>query len=276
MVGVELELEHSRGYAAILAALPDTANTNLRPSTEMDGSLDDYRGVEIVFPPMSPSQLSNGNSFIRRSFKALDESGAHGGRNCGMHVNINTFGWDVRVRNTYISLFFLITQDTLCAIGGRSLTNYCEQWFNLNEVTNQAGVARWCRNNHNTVVSVRPDRVELRFPAATTNIEKLQTVVAFSNYVKQYAESITGTDLNMLTKEPWSGNTTIRRNSWGDHEFRPEYKAQVTKDLLTLIRDSKSCRSKSLVMKALNDNEIMRRYGINARLHRSTSARPAL
>lgn len=286
LIGVELEVEHQHGYHRVLEALPDTANPALRPSTECDGSLNYSRGVEIVFPPMTPSQLNNGNSFIRRSFKALEQAGVNSEpERCGMHVNINTHGWDARTRHAYIAMFFVMDKDLIRAIGGRDETEYCEQYVEYHGRYYIADLAAYASNNHSTVVSARNGRVELRFPASTTRMEDLQRVVAFSNFVKEYVETVSAVSrttgripLTCLPSVEWPTVEPIavdRGFSWIETKLSNAFRAQVTQDLLTMIKNSKPSRSKDLVMKSLTQT-IKRRYGINARTHRSPAAAPAI
>lgn len=286
LIGVELEVEHQHGYHHVLEALPDTRNPALRPSTETDGSLNYSTGVEIVFPPMTPAQLNNGNSFIRRSFKALEQAGVESDpAYCGMHVNINTHGWDARTRHAYIAMFFVMDKDLIRAIGGRYETEYCEQYAEWGNRRNISDLAAYASNNHSVVVSARMGRVELRFPASTTRMENLQRVVAFSNFVKEYVETIsavsrrTGTiPITYLPVVEWPTNepvVTTNNYYWTECFLSDAFRTQVTQDLLTMIKNSKPSRSKDLVMKALPETT-KRRYGLNARTHRSTSAAPAL
>lgn len=187
LAGIELELEHPVSAQRILNALPKTSAA-LRPCTERDASLD-HTGVEIIFPPYKYSTIRNGRSFIANAMRKLEESGAIVSRRTGMHVNINTTGWGVGVRRAFVGLTNGLGSTKLEAIGGRRLTMYCawvdmdRQWFDMQSMAEET------TSNHHTAVNIMPNRLELRFPAATTDPRKLRIVITFAEYMEKYARS---------------------------------------------------------------------------------------
>lgn len=193
-VGVELEISNVNGYNRTLEALPEPSNKKLRPLTEADGSINYQRDVEIIFPPYKYSAIKNGNSYITKAMAALRDANSRGTEATGMHVNLNTTGWGKRARKLFVAVCHELPQATIEGIGGRDLTRHCRQ---------HAGSIDWVvylsKNSHNTVVSLRDNRVELRFPATTTDINRLRLIVDFGHYVERFVRSLPA-DINTANR----------------------------------------------------------------------------
>ena len=50
-------------------------------------------------------------------------------------------------------------------------------------------MAAMTERSHLTAVNIMPNRLELRFPAATTDPRKLRTIITFAEYMEKYARS---------------------------------------------------------------------------------------
>lgn len=186
LYGVELEMEHENSREALIDSIPDQRYERLRPVTERDGSLDNT-GVEIIFPPMKVSQLSRKDGFFRRTLLALKEGGAKTSYATGMHVNVNTHGWGTNLVDAFV-LFHQILPDSLVnSIGGRNRNHYCGNlWYERYEPLRYVG--HRASGNHTTIASIRRGRVELRYPAASLNPERLMMVISFSRLLKKYLQ----------------------------------------------------------------------------------------
>ena len=193
-IGIELEVEHPQGYREAIKRIPKFRS--YMPDFEEDMSLDYQRGVEIIFPPLSPSTIRNKNSTFSRAIKAIDESGVEDSHRCGMHMNVNTSDWEWNKINRFGALVLSLPRPVLENIGGRTLTRYCgmmhtdylDYWY------------EYAEESHDYAVSFRRNRLELRFPASTTCLRKINLLVYFIEAVAKVAEEavvITGIrDLN--------------------------------------------------------------------------------
>lgn len=183
-IGIELEVEHPQGYHEAIKRIPKFRS--YMPDFEEDMSLDCYRGVEIIFPPLSPSTIRNKNSTFSRAIKAIDESGVEDSDRCGMHMNVNTSDWAWYKIHRFGALVLGLPRDVLENIGGRTLTRYCsllhtdylDYWHDYAE------------NSHDYAVSFRRNRLELRFPASTTCLRKINLLVYFIEAVAKVAEEV--------------------------------------------------------------------------------------
>lgn len=194
LAGIELEIEHGGGYNRILQALPDTPNSKLRPCTETDASIDNRTGVEIIFPPYKYSTIKSGASFITKAVAALRDEGCRVGERCGMHVNINTNGWPKRVKALFVAAINGLSDVTLRNIGGRELNGYCRQISTAIYSPNR--MLHLCQGSHHSATSVRTNRVELRFPVATTSIDNIRKIIDFAYYMEKYVRTLPA-DVNL-------------------------------------------------------------------------------
>lgn len=197
-IGIELEISHRQGYQRILENLPEPPKGHAQPITEFDSSLTARTDIEIVFPPYKHSTIKNGRSFLNKALTALREAGCQSTTETGMHVNINTTGWSARTVALFVATIHALPPHVLASVGGRLLNRYCKQLTledSFNPETNGTyldinAVVRRSKRSHNTAVSVRNNRVELRFPAATTDITRVRTIVDFAVYVEKFANSL--------------------------------------------------------------------------------------
>lgn len=181
-IGIELEVEHPNGYHEAIKRIPKFRS--YMPDFEEDMSLDYRRGVEIIFPPLSPSTIRNKNSTFSRAIKAIDESGVEDSDRCGMHMNVNTSDWEWHKINRFGQLVLGLPRHVLENIGGRTLTRYCGMmhWYYLDDWYEYA------EESHDYAVSFRRNRLELRFPASTTCLRKINLLVYFIEAVAKVAE----------------------------------------------------------------------------------------
>lgn len=179
-IGVEFEIENELGYQRILDAIPDTDDPAEQPVTERDGSLLEGKGVEIVFPPFKHSQLKSAGSFFGRTLAAIEEAGAESNVRCGMHMNVSTAGWDDDQKRTFLFFLNTVTVKYLKIIGGRGLTGYSPQqkvrWEDCIYLT-----------DHMICAGLRPNRIEVRFPQATMDMEKVTTIVDFLDLLQDWS-----------------------------------------------------------------------------------------
>lgn len=180
-IGVEFECEPkgTDSYRKILDLLPDF-KFGRSPLTETDMSLG-YNGVEIIFPPVSYKQLKNKKSVFAKSIAALNGNLKRTTRT-GMHLNVNTRGWDNRHKEIFVAVFHHISKDALEAIGGRMLNRYCYQvkFRHLREACHYSG--------HSYAAEWRGNRVELRFPKPTTDHEHIKKLVEFVEMAERFAK----------------------------------------------------------------------------------------
>lgn len=203
-IGIELELE-SRSYQRVLNAMPEIRGKN-RPHVETDGSLS-RDGLEIIFPPFRYGTVKKKNSAIHKVMEAL-KSVVYTNENTGMHINVNTHGWDEDKVYRFISVFHLIKKQYLEKLGGRTLNSYCSQ---IDEEILDWGLNFWDRqescsydddedllkinhfsevtSEHSFAAEISENRVELRFPSATTNQLRLASLVDLVRCVEAFIYS---------------------------------------------------------------------------------------
>ena len=186
MIGIEFEVEHRGGFQRILDALPEPKEEKNRPVTESDGSLD-HSGVEIVFPPyknMALKQTDPKRSYFAKAMKALEDAGVHVSTNCGMHMNINTTGWEDSTRRSFMVFMHYMPPTWMTRIGGRGPNGYCTQyrayvtWNNALQHT-----------EHVTAAGVRPNRIEVRWPKPTTDMVRIKNLTNFFELVEDYCKA---------------------------------------------------------------------------------------
>lgn len=213
--GIELELNHPVGYQHLLRAMPDTKNRNIRPATEEDGSLDMRRGVEIVFPPLKASQINSPLSFFTKTIKALDAEGHNSSTGYGMHVNVNTSDWTPLEIAKMVTFFNMFPAARLANLGGRALNRWCQQylitapWAGAITVS---GLVRSCFGSHGYVVSPRTGRLELRFPRATTDIYRIQSVVLFAQLARKYLSTVNNIALTTTCLQAFPNSTELEES----------------------------------------------------------------
>jgi hypothetical protein len=202
-IGIELELE-SNNYRRVLSAMPEIRGKN-RPHVETDGSLS-MNGLEIIFPPFRYGTVKKKNSAIHKVMEAL-KSVVHTTPSTGMHINVNTHDWDEDKIYRFVSVFHLLKKQYLEKLGGRSLNSYCDQ---VDEDILDFGVNFWERRDgedhdfedllklkhfaevmseHSFAAEISENRVELRFPSATTNQLRLASLVDLVRCVEAFIQS---------------------------------------------------------------------------------------
>lgn len=224
LIGIELELEHNTGYEELLNALPDPgAQDGDRPITEEDGSLSNSRGVEIVFPPYSYGVAEDPSSFLSRAVNALKQAGASVSSRTGMHMNINVGGWSRRKMARFMGLLHNLPDTTLANIGGRYPNCYCSK---------QPGTRFYvdADDDTHTVAAYRGSRIEVRFPAATVNIERIAVLSVFLEYVEKWAGSS-----RSITVQSAFGAAKLADDEWED-SFDDSLILQVEQKALLTFR----------------------------------------
>lgn len=176
-IGIELEVNNESGYDATLAALPNVRRNQRRPLVEEDGSLNDYEGVEIIFPPYKYSQLKNHRSFFHTALAAMHKAGTQGMDGYGMHMNVNTGGWSEDKQCAFAVVIGSLPESFIRNIGGRR--------------RERAGVAQWSEHVNTSTLYARIEpkigRIECRFPESTLDSERVMTLVDFIAMVEKYA-----------------------------------------------------------------------------------------
>lgn len=178
-VGIELELEHSKGYKRLLELLPDTKG--IRPSTERDGSLTENGGLEIIFPPYTYSGIRRKDSYFRKALAELAVDPPRFTTHTGMHMNINTTGWSVDAKKMFVAFLHCVPLDMLHTLGGRRPNNYSRiryiPWSNMDSCIKH------------DLAWIRPNRIEVRFPAATIDADKVMNLITFFDLVEQFVRT---------------------------------------------------------------------------------------
>lgn len=204
LVGIELEMEHPIHRSALLNCIPEFTPTT-RPITERDSSLDST-GVEIIFPPVSPRDLIKKRSAFSRTLTALAAAGATPSSDTGMHINVNTGDWTGDEVRAFTVMFNAMPARWLDNVGGRLPNDYCGQaefewWHEVDEDTSDHCAA-----------AIKHNRVELRFPSATTNMTRVSNILLFIRHVHRYAKQ------NQRRLKRWVGDCDHDDDFWD----RPE------------------------------------------------------
>jgi hypothetical protein len=190
-LGVEFEVESASGdFMDIINALPvhDDELDGEAPHLEDDGSLDDDSGLEIIFPPVRPSVLRDPLSYFCRSISAIKENGLDGiSYKCGMHINVNTNKWSSSKLAVFVSMIHHMPKAKLEAIGGRRLNGYCNQDRVGRTVKYYADAPS---DMHAYAVEHKHggQRLECRFPGATTDLTKIALVSYFVELLEDFAD----------------------------------------------------------------------------------------
>jgi hypothetical protein len=175
-VGIELELEHSKGYARLLELLPDT--NGVRPHTERDGSLNERNGLEIIFPPYSYAGIRRKDSYFQKALAEINKDPPITRFNTGMHMNVNTHGWPLNKKKLFASFIHSIPNSVVLKLGGRSPNQWCKRGYRpwMDAMSYRKGEMAWIRAN----------RIEVRFPKATTNIQSILNLVTLFELVEEF------------------------------------------------------------------------------------------
>lgn len=209
MIGVEFEIEHRNGYQYLCDKLPEPKEEKNRPITERDGSLNDAFGVEIVFPPYKNAAFKSEKSYFARCLKTMEEIGVNAHVNCGMHMNVNTVGWEAVHRTRYVAFLHWLPATNIRHIGGRTPTHYCGQ---------QPSGTLYDFQNHTTHVTcagLRPNRIEVRFPLATTNLERVKNLTNFLELLEDWVKSPRAArDFEELDGTAWTTRRTAALNKF--------------------------------------------------------------
>lgn len=189
-VGLELETENENGGAATDNAIVNSgvAFKGDPPICETDASLDGYKGVEVICPPVSLSSIHKTGGFVDKILEVLVESGAtvDPPRNYGMHMNINIKGWPYHfaVLTTFVLRCLRSVATDLGKRTGEagSAGNETEYWSPRNKVlvhentfdvyNNSKYSPAWIRHNN-------PNVMEVRYPRAILTGEHIRRNVSF-------------------------------------------------------------------------------------------------
>lgn len=188
MYGVELELEaKGSSYKSLIKALPEHEDKDgIAPALEQDSTLDEDKGLEIIFPPVHPSVLKDGKSYFARCVKAVDRK-AQLGDHCGMHINVNTHGWTDSAKSLFAALLFCMPRAHMEKMGGRKLTPYCEQDIDLDYYQEVRDFCEY-EGTHDSCCEHKGNRYEVRFPKATTKLPIITRIVTFVELVEEFAK----------------------------------------------------------------------------------------
>lgn len=191
-VGVELELEVTGGYNRLLSLLPNFRN-NRAPLMEVDGSLTDAGGIELVFPPIQLRNLLRKGSVFTQCLDKAEEVGVRTGRNVGMHLNVNTSGWSFLKETMFVLVVHHMPQQLLERLGGRRLTSYCEQYTLCSQHYDEDdldGVREEMTDMHSYAAEFKNHRIELRFPNSTTDKVRIKHLMSFIQHLSSFAGTI--------------------------------------------------------------------------------------
>lgn len=183
-IGIEYEVESLSGnYQTLLNLIPDLP-AELRPCCERDGSLDEYSGVEIIFPPIAYRSLKAKTGAFRQFLEAMDGN-THHHSSTGMHMNVNTADWGHAQRRLFAAVVHNMSSAQISRIGGRSPNSYCYQQPNrpLEDYSQSIG---------HGAVELKNGRLEMRFPKSTTDATRVELLVDFvdglGEFCKKHAE----------------------------------------------------------------------------------------
>lgn len=203
-VGVELEVVHRRGYAHLLDILPDPPDEMMRPATETDGSLPAAQGVEIVFPAFRYSEAKKKASFFGQTLAVLEQENTGTDGNCGMHLNVNTTTWNADKAAAFCAVINYLRPTWLERIGGRPLNAYCYQ--------SRWSFAQFKQNSRSAAGRRNANRIECRFPRATTSHDKFVSILNFLTLVERY--------VSRKTTMKFLKETLAQAGAWRDDDAR--------------------------------------------------------
>ena len=194
-VGIELELEVNNGYRALLNRLPNFRNGR-SPLTEEDGSLSDRAGIELVFPPVQLKNVLRKGSVFSQSLDTIDEVGTSNHERVGMHMNVNTSGWTFLKRTMFVLVVHHMERAQLERLGGRELNTYCAQFIgsNIYDLDDLDYFYAEVTDAHSYAAEVKNNRIELRFPASTTDKTRIKYLLSFIQHLSTYSGTITDAD----------------------------------------------------------------------------------
>lgn len=191
-VGVELELEVQGGYGALLSKLPNFRNKRA-PLMEEDGSLTDHNGIELVFPPVQLKNLLRKGSVFTQCIDAAEEIGLRNHARVGMHMNVNTTGWSNLKQQMFLLIVHHLPKTMLETLGGRRLNGYCDQLTLHNTYDHDwalSQVDEEFEDAHSYAAEFKSHRIELRFPASTTDKGRIKQLLSFIQHLSTYAGKI--------------------------------------------------------------------------------------
>lgn len=172
-----------QAYRKILEAVPDFPEA-IAPLMETDGSLPNTHGVEIIFPPVSYTQLKSRRSVVARTMQSLrsvvSDSFDTDEWQVGMHLNVNTNGWTQWQVAAFMATIDYLDKEKLEALGGRELNGYCGK-AHCTELLDYLH-----QSDHSYTVECRDKRVELRFPGTTTDHNRVRALVDFIYTVQKF------------------------------------------------------------------------------------------
>lgn len=227
-IGVELELEAADedNWNVIVDAMPEhiEGEDGPAPDFEEDGSLDEYSGVEIIFPPMKPSAIRSRRSYFNRSIRAIHDAGvAVPTYACGMHMNVNAWQWNRIKKALFSAMINRMPKAHLEKLGGRKLNGYCMQ-YRGHTWPNMRSYATYPDNEHAHACEDKGNRLECRFPAATTDIRVIARLSYFLEFLEDFCEE----------------------NATEDWKERLQSYANLYETFLTWLRNKDNTHAKSL------------------------------
>jgi hypothetical protein len=201
-IGIELEAEHDDGYGVILQkiAIPRVDECDV-PIFEEDGTIDDYEGVEIVFPPVKAESIMHDlDHYVRRAIKSVKASGAHFPDNCGMHISVNTNGWNNYKKAAFMLGIVGMPPGIMEKLGGRDVRwneSAASIYPSLNDRWGYAD-NRWTDfsympgSDHDHCAEWRDDgkSCEIRFPKATADMRRLNKLLFWIDALTDFADTI--------------------------------------------------------------------------------------
>ena len=174
-----------------------------------DGSLDEYKGCEVVSQPMTLDYHNHNNMWVTIINK-IKRIGAisHNDSRCGLHIHANR-SFFAKTDIVRVMKFTDKFERELCALGRRGLNRYCEGFKRLMshdfDVTNpkwrdyihfsNTGISRYCAIN-----TISRDTIEFRFPRGTLNLDTLFATLQLIDGIVRYCKSISSLKLE---KSEW-------------------------------------------------------------------------
>lgn len=231
-IGIEFEVEadNDNGYEHLLDLLPDFPEGE-GPITESDGSLSDWSGVEIIFPPVPYAELKKPTSVFRRSIAALNGHTFHHSIT-GMHMNVNIRGWSHRKKALFLAVIHNLSMTQIERLGGRRTNEYCGLYPGRSLQTYLG-----YRSSHGRAAECPSDyRMELRFPQSTTNPDRINLLVDFIERLDKFLDTV---------PEDWTPAGGMRRiggNTYGYSEELYDYTDLFSRFYKYLSRTKKGRR----------------------------------
>lgn len=182
---------------------------------EMDGSLPDDTGVELVAPPFSLMALREDDSLWRNVIVAASDYEHEGHQNAGMHINMDytrNFGGNIRAVQAFV--FFFNRMSTLSIhIAGRTNGHYAPLNPGIDWYT--AGVITHDSSTKFRAVAVHGARIEVRAMKSATDIDVFFTRIEYCDALADFANTFVLPFASLPRRELLT-NAIVPQNNWPD------------------------------------------------------------